>query len=414
MRNWLKQSYFTITMKKFSAHLDWIDKEFENTLQLLDSWVAINSWSENLAGLNLMAEKLKDSFAKICDQTEEIVLPEWRKINAQGALTITPLGKAISFVRRPQSKRKIFFCGHMDTVFSPQSNFQTPYRIDQEKCVGPGIADMKGGLAILLLALRAFEKSPLADEIGWEVFINPDEEIGSVGSKEIIAKKAPLYEFGLLFEPAFPDGAIVGQRKGSANYTVLVKGRSAHVGRDFHLGKSAIAALARFIVNTETFQALMPGLIMNIGQLQGGGPLNIVPNLASCKINARFNESEDLYKIDQKLQAFAALENQLSGMKIEIHREATRFPKNVDKKTEILYQQFKECAALLNQELIMRPTGGVCDGNTLASAGLANLDTLGAVGGDIHTEGEYILVDSIRQRAKLLALFLLNYAEKKV
>lgn len=397
-------------MKKFSTHLNWIDREFDTTFSLLESWIEINSWSENLPGLQIMAKKLKAVFEPLGDRAQEISLSPFKRIELQETSTIS-LGKALSIVKRPHAKRKIFFGGHMDTVFPPTSSFQKIERLNAEKIIGPGAADMKGGLAILYLGLKAFEKSPLAEEIGWEVFINPDEEIGSVGSKKIFIEKANDYDIGILFEPSFSDGAIVGQRKGSANYTILAKGKAAHVGRDFHLGKNAVTALARFIVQLETLQAAA-GLTVNVGNIQGGGPLNIVPDLALCKINIRFNDTEDLYFFEQKLQELAATEKKLTGITIEVHKDASRPPKLLDEKTEMLYQQFKECASVLDQQLFLRPTGGVSDGNILAHAGLPNLDTMGAIGGSIHTHEEYIFTDSIRQRAKLLALFLMNYADK--
>lgn len=398
-------------IRKYSSHLDWIDKEFKSSVKLLESWVDINSWSENPAGLNKMSEMLKTAFFPLGDHVAEISLKPFKRIELRETLSV-PLGKLLSIVKRPQAKRKILMGGHMDTVFPPECNFQKSSLPSSDKMIGPGCADMKGGLAILYMGIQAFEKSPFAEEIGWEIVINPDEEIGSVGSKKILSEKAAHYDIGIWFEPSFSDGAIAGQRKGSANFTIMAKGIPAHVGRDFHLGKSAVTALARFIVKLETFQDIAEGLTINVGNIQGGGPLNIVPDLALCKINIRFNQNEDLYSIEQKLQDLATIELNQTGIAIEVHRDLSRPPKFLDEKTENLYQQFKECASMLDQQLFLRPTGGVSDGNILANAGLPNLDTMGAIGGNIHTNEEYIFIDSLQQRSKLLALFLMNYADK--
>lgn len=397
-------------MKKFIPYLDLIDHASSEALILLETWVNINSWTENLDGISQMADQLKSTFGSLSDRVKETPLQPIKKIGLQN-ISELKIGNFLSLSKRSDAKRKILLGGHMDTVFPPTSSFWQA-KIVEDKMIGPGTADMKGGLIVLYLGLLAFEKSPFATKIGWEIFVNPDEEIGSIGSKKILKSLAPQFDIGILFEPSFSDGAIVGQRKGSANYTIIAKGKAAHVGRDFHLGKSAITALARLIVKLETLQNQAAGLTINIGHIQGGGPVNIVPDLALCKINIRFSHNNDLLYVDKTLLELSNEEKETTGISIEIHKEACRPPKLLDQKTEILYQQFKKCAAELNQPLFVRPTGGVCDGNILAHEGLANLDTMGAIGGNIHTPEEYIYLESIPQRAKLLALFLMNYAEQ--
>lgn len=398
-------------MKKFSSYLKYIDAEFKNSLKLLENWVNINSGTENQAGLQHMAEALRGTFELLSTHAEAIPLSAWNKLDAHGVPIQIPLGKALSFTNfRPEAKHKVLFAGHMDTVFPEHSPFQKMHKIDAERFGGPGTADMKGGLVILYLGLKAFEESPYAPKISWEVFINPDEEIGSVGSKPLLVERAPKYDFGLLFEPAYADGALVGQRKGSANYTILAKGKAAHVGRDFHIGKSAISALARYIVKAETLQKMAAGITVNFGHIQGGGPVNIVPDLATCRLNVRFNTLDDQNMVHQKLFALAAEESAEEGINLEVHLEVERPPKPFDKKTEMIYQKLTTCASILDQPLFLRPSGGVSDGNILAKAGLPNLDTLGAIGGNIHTHDEYIQTESIKTRAKLLALFLMQEA----
>ena len=267
---------------------------------------------------------------------------------------------------------------------------------------------MKGGLVILYLGLKAFEASPYAPKISWEVFINPDEEIGSVGSKPLLVERAPQYDFGLLFEPAYADGALVGQRKGSANYTILAKGKAAHVGRDFHIGKCYLSFSAIHWSSAHKKWRQESRLIL--GTFKVVAQSILFPTSPPVGENVRFNTFEDQDMLHQKLFALAAEESAEEGINLEVHLEVERPPKPFDKKTEIIYQQLKECASILDQPLFLRPSGGVSDGNILAKAGLPNLDTLGAIGGNMHTYDEYIQAESIKARAKLLALFLMQEA----
>lgn len=398
-------------MKQFNKYLELIDREYSEALTLLEHWSNINSGTENTAGLKQMGEWLEKTFSPLGDSTQFFSLQPWKKMDAKGSIAPIPLGQALSIVKRPLAKKKILLAGHMDTVFPKNSPFQNCRKVNGDKLIGPGVCDMKGGLMILYLGLKAFENSPYAENIGWEVFINPDEEIGSVGSKALLEERAAKYDFALLFEPAYSDGALVGQRKGSATFTVLAKGKAAHVGRDFHMGKSAISALARFIVKAEQIHEMSPGITLNIGHILGGGPVNIVPDLASCRINVRFNTQEDRALVAKYLEELAYSESKDEGLDVEIHLEVERPPKPLDEKTHNLYLKLQDSALKLDQTLFLRPSGGVSDGNILAAAGLANLDTLGAIGGDIHTYDEYILTDSINQRAKLLALFLMMEAK---
>lgn len=400
-------------MKKEAGFLKLIDKEHGRTLELLKEWIAINSGSENIPGLKKMLHALKEVFSPLGTSSKQIPLLPWKKLDERGKPIEIPLGEALIIEKKRENARfKILFGGHMDTVFPPTSPFQHSREKNGDILIGPGAADMKGGLAILYLGLKAFEQTPYADQISWEVIINPDEEIGSPGSKKIFEERAKSAAYGLIFEPGYSDGAIVSQRKGSANFTVLAKGRPAHAGRDFLLGRNAITALARFIVKAEKMQETISGITINFGHIHGGGPINIVPDFAHCRINIRFLQSDDLKTILKKIQELIDEENRVDGITLDLHHDLMRPPKPFDEKTQHLYQLFKECAHELDENLFVRPSGGVSDGNILAAAGLPNLDTLGAIGGNIHTHEEYIFKDSIKQRAKLLALFLMKEAQR--
>lgn len=389
--------------------IQWITTQKAQMIDKLIAWSNINSASENIDGLSEMLSVLEDSFAPLKGKIEHLSLPPRSLVSPSGELFTHPLGKAMRITKRPDAPIRIFLAGHMDTVYSPAHPFQTCAPFDGMILNGPGVADMKGGLLIMLTALEALEKHHLAKNIGWEVLINPDEEIGSIGSEHLFREAAKRNHLGLIFEPSFADGAIVSSRKGSMNFSIVARGKAAHAGRDFDKGRNAIQALARYIVAATELNDSVSGVSINPGYIQGGGPVNIVTDLAFCRFNARAIESNDFAAIKIKLEK---LINKINGDGIELsfHMESDRAPKVFDEKCRRLFDMMDECAQTEGYVLTQRPSGGVCDGNILAEEGMAVIDTLGAIGGNIHTKEEYILVDSLVQRSRLVALFLIRLA----
>lgn len=353
----------------------------------------------------MMLDALKEDFSILQAKEEVLTLPNRKTIGQDGVLRQCPSAKALRLSKRMDAKIKVFFAGHMDTVYPKDSPFQ---KAESEKGLlkGPGVADMKGGLAILLYGLNDFEKTADAKNIGWEILINPDEEIGSPASSSLFTESAKRHHLGIIFEPAFSDGAFVCERKGSANYAIIARGVESHSGRDFHQGKSAVFALCQLISAIEKLNKPDPTTTFNVGYVHGGGPVNIVPSFALCKINVRAAAKESMEKAKDALKHIVAKCEKREGIRLEMHEETARPPKELDPKTRLLFDSFRECSLELSIPFHTRGSGGVCDGNLLAAAGLPTLDTAGAVGGHIHTLNEYILVDSLKERASLLTLFL--------
>jgi glutamate carboxypeptidase len=203
----------------------------------------------------------------------------------------------------------------------------------------------------------------------------------------------------------------VSQRKGSATYTIVIRGQAAHVGRDYAQGRSAVFPLVHFIQRLETLQT--DDLILNVADVEGKGPINVVPPLASCRVNLRSSHAHLLQQASTQLQQFA-LESPQTGITFEIVQDSFRLPKPFDSKTQQLFEAYAQCAHDLGLSFETRSTGGVCDGNILAGAGLPTLDTAGAVGGALHTPDEYLLCSSLVERAKLAALFLFKLATQEI
>lgn len=394
--------------KSILSYVDWIQEDQKEMLSQLETWSNINTASTNTEGLQKQMKLLKQAFKKLNGKMEEIPLAPLEQVQSNGKIKHAPLGKILSISKHPKAPIQVFLGGHMDTVFSPSNPFQTCKRIDDNTLVGPGVADMKGGLLIMLKALEALEKSPWGGKIGWQVLINPDEEIGSMNSASFIRAAAQHKQLGLLFEPAYPDGSIVSSRKGSANYTVVAQGKAAHVGRDFELGHNAIVKLARLICEVNDLNNPSGGITVNVGVVKGGEAVNIVPDLASCRINIRAVNLEDFFLIKETLLNILTTLNERSDVTLNLYQQGERSPKIFDEAHRNLFVNLRKTSLILGSGIDWKPSGGVCDGNILFEAGVPSIDTLGAIGGKIHTQEEYILINSLVQRAQLTALFLMQ------
>jgi glutamate carboxypeptidase len=399
-------------MHSYSSSLDWIHSQEQTLLLRVKQWVAINTFSWHLKGLEQFLTLLHSSFQTLDGESSYFNLPPQKILDSDHTFQSQPLGPALIIRKRPQAPIQVLLGGHIDTVYSPMVPFHNIEESTPGIWKGPGVADMKGGIAILLTALEALERSPFAEQIGWEVLLTPDEEIGSPGSAFLYETAARHHHCGLIFEPSFPDGAFVSQRKGSVTYTIAVKGRAAHVGRDYSHGRSAVFALMRLIHKLETLQT-HEDLIINVADVEGKGPVNIVPPFASCRVNLRSSNADMLMQATARLQQFAK-ECQQEGIVIEIIQDSFRSPKPFDPSTQHLFAAYAHCAHDLNISFQTRATGGVCDGNILAGAGLPTLDTAGAVGGALHTPDEYLICSSLVERAKLAALFLFKLANRDI
>jgi glutamate carboxypeptidase len=388
----------------------------EAILNLLIKWSGINSHSYNLAGLELMREEIKKEFLRLRDSLpglkldiRELDLKEEEYIDSHGKIQKRRLGKALS-IRKLNAKPgavKILLGGHYDTVFPLDSDFRSAKFIDEDKKIlnGPGVADLKGGILVIIKALEEIEQSPCADKILWEVFLNPDEEIGSPGSAHLLEEAAQRNDIGLLYEPSLENGSLAYKRKGSGNFTLIVRGKSAHVGRDFGSGMNAILALAKLIEKINALNQKYLNIIINIGRIEGGGPLNVVPDLAIAKFNIRIDNNEDEEKILTEIKQVIN-DDPDRKVQIELYGKFNRKVKDPDIKTQNLFNLVIQCGKELGLDIKTRDTGGCCDGNNLATAGLANVDTLGVRGGAIHSSQEYVIIESLPERIKLTVSLL--------
>lgn len=378
-------------------------------MALVESLCNQNSGTMNLEGIEAVKQQLIEAYSSLGGELHVRDCGPRTIIDAQGNETKVPLGQAIHIIKRPDAKRKVLLCIHMDTVYGVDHPFQTCRMLDNGTFNGPGVADAKGGLVVMLEALRAFESSSLADQLGWEVLINPDEEIGSPGSLALIQEIAPRCDFGLLFEPGLDETHLVSWRKGSGNFTFVVCGKAAHAGRAFAEGRNAITHASKLAVAIDELNT-DPEVTFNIGKIEGGGALNVVPDLAIVRINARVRTPEEQTRVETSLAQLAESFAAADGFSVKLYGYFSSPPKPMTDGMNQVQKRIEQCSQALGIEIGWRGTGGASDGNKFAAAGLPNIDSLGPCGGKIHSQDEFLVPDSLVPRAKLSALILLSYA----
>jgi glutamate carboxypeptidase len=265
---------------------------------------------------------------------------------------------------------------------------------------------MKGGIAVMLAALEAFEALPGAKRVGYEVLLSPDEEVGSVASAPLLAELGKRAQLGMTYEPAMADGSLVDARKGSGNFSLHIRGRAAHAGRAFHDGRNAVIAAAQASLWLSNLNGQRDGVTLNVGAIDGGGPVNVVPDNAVLRFNVRVPETSDAAWIEAEIKHIVAQVGGLDGVIAHLHGGFTRPPKPLNAPQRALIAWTHAAGQALGLELKFAPSGGVCEGNNLAAAGCPNIDTLGPVGGYIHSDQEFALIPSFAERAKLSLLLL--------
>jgi glutamate carboxypeptidase len=381
----------------------------EPMLAQVEAWAAVNSGSRNLGGLGRVAGLLADAFAAL---PGAMTLRDPSPVDAvtpEGKLLPLEHGRNLHLAVRPEAAVQLLFTGHMDTVFAPDHPFQEVFWREEGVLGGPGVADMKGGLAVLLAALKAVEASPLAARLGYEVVINSDEEVGSPGSAPLIAAAARGKKAALTYEPsALPDGTLAGARPGSGNFSLVVSGRSAHAGRNPEDGRNALLAAAELALRLA--EAKSAGLSVNPARIDGGGPNNVVPDHAILRINMRPATSGDQQRAQAALENVVAEVTARRDVRIDMHGAWGRPPKPIDPRAQKLFELVRSCGADLGQPIGWRDSGGVCDGNNIAACGVPVVDTMGVRGGAIHSDSEYLIVDSLAERAQLSTLTILRLA----
>ena len=374
-------------------------------LAQVQSWSAVNTGTANLAGLARMAGMLAECFAALPGEIALVDAAPVVAVDAAGREVEQRFGQHVVLQVRPEADRRLLLTGHMDTVFPADHPFQDQRWIDADTLVGPGLADMKGGIAVILHALTAFETSPDAHRIGYDVMLNSDEETGSLASAPLIERLARGKYAALTYEPsALPDGTLAHARGGSGNYALVVTGRSAHAGRNPHEGRNAIVAAAALVIGLKGLQS--DECPVNPARIEGGAANNVVPDHAVVRFNIRPRSPAAAATFEASLAVLVGEVQQAHEVHVHAHGGITRPPKPVDRRAQALFDLVRDCGATLGQTIGWQSSGGVCDGNNIAACGVPVVDTMGVRGGAIHSPDEYLIVSSLEERAALSALVL--------
>ena len=376
----------------------------------VQNWAAINSGSGNLDGLATTANLLADAFSALPGEVTLVEPEPVDRVLSDGTVTTVAHGRHLLMTVRPECRAQLLLTGHMDTVFPADHHFQTLRWLDDSTLNGPGVADMKGGIAVMLAALQAAESSGKLAQTGYQILINSDEEVGSPSSAKLIAQLAQNKLAALTYEPALPDGTLAGERGGSGNFSIIISGKSAHAGRNPDDGRNALLAAADLALRLK--QLSREGLSVNPAKIDGGGPNNVVPDHAILRVNFRPRTPEIVQQTDMDLRRIIADIEREHDVRAHLHGSFGRPPKPIDDEAAKLFGLVKQCGADLGITVAWRSSGGVCDGNNIAACGVPVVDTMGVRGGSIHSSDEFLIVESLVERAQLSALTIMRLSEK--
>ena len=354
--------------------------------------VEIESPSDNKAAVDRLAEVIADKFSQLGGEV--------RFHNAKH------FGNHLQVNFGGKSAKPVLLLGHYDTVYPLGTLANMPCSVVGNKLTGPGVLDMKSGIALMLHALAALQEWHGKESRGElprpvNVLLVSDEEVGSDSSRRITEALAKRAAAVLVLEPAYGrQGAVKTARKGVGDYLVKVTGKAAHAGLDFQKGVNAILELARQIEKISGFTDLKKGLTVNVGIVSGGSRTNVVPAEASAQVDVRIARMKDAAGIDKKMRSLRPFNRKC---KIEITGGINRPPMERTAGVAALYEQAKAIARELGWKLGEAAVGGGSDGNFTAGLGIPTLDGLGGVGDGAHAPHEHILISELPRRAALLA-----------
>ncbi|WP_422343266.1 hydrolase [Parasphingorhabdus sp.] len=379
-------------------------------LERTETWSKVNSGTTNLEGLKIVAGQLADAFSVLPGDIQLIDPDPVEAVRPDGSVNQVQRGQHLHGSIRAEAPVRILLTGHMDTVFAADHPFQHLKWIEEGVLNGPGVADMKGGLSVMLGALQLLEQSEYAKNIGYDIMINSDEEVGSASSAALIERCAKGKVAALTYEPALPDGTLAGERGGSGNFSIIFTGKSAHAGRNPDEGRNALVAAADMAIQLKALHR--EGLSVNPAKIEGGGPNNAVPDHAILRVNFRPKSIADQEEAQITLDKLVDIIARGHDLDVHCHGGFGRPPKPIDPQSEKLFHLIKSCGAELGLEINWRGTGGVCDGNNIAACGVPVVDTMGVRGGAIHSSDEFLIADSLVERTQLSALAIMRIAAK--
>lgn len=365
--------------------VDFAGSRTESLLALLEELVAIESPTDNADGVaaaqGVLAGRFQDAGAVV-----ELVAGQ----DGFGPHLLARAGEGMD---------QVLVIGHVDTVWPMGTLAHMPYRRDGERIAGPGIYDMKGGIALIWQALAGLRDLGRKSASRVTILITSDEEVGSPTSRRLVEDLARESKAVLVYEPGvLPAGAVKTARKGVGLFRLRVRGKAAHAGNDPDRGRSAIYELARQVAKLEGFTDRASGVSLNVGVIRGGTRPNVVAAEAEAEIDLRVATIAQAAALEQ---AILGLEPSGPDMRLEVTGGLNRPPMERSAHVSELYQHVRGLAQGIGIDLPDTAVGGGSDGNFTAALGIPTLDGLGVVGAGAHADHEHIRVSHLANRLAL-------------
>lgn len=390
-----------------NALIGWLEDQDAQMLAMLERLTNINSGSLNKAGVDEMAQIFASELRQMGFSTSSLPGEVIEMPSCPGSNYSVDVADHM-LASKPGNGPRLLLMGHLDTVFPPDSPFQT-FRTEGDTIYGPGVADMKGGLVVMLYALKALAETGELDAMDMTILLNSDEEMGSLSSRKYLEEQAAEHDWGLVYESSGSD-TLTRQRKGLGQARLVVNGRASHAGGAHEQGRSAIKELAYKIVEIEQMTDYETGVTVNVGVVSGGEARNTVAPCAEALVDLRYPEPQ---QGEAAAEQFADIFGNVYSYPIDSGEITTehwinlhRPPKIPTAESDYLLEKTRAIGRLLGQELGVTDSGGGTDGSLTQAAGLPTLDSLGIAGTGAHSNREEARISSLVERAQLSALLI--------
>ncbi|QKY71546.1 M20 family peptidase [Lentibacillus sp. CBA3610] len=375
---------------------EYIEKDFDAMLGMLEELVNIDSGSYNKEGIDQVGHVLKNKYEELGYLITE--------------KEIQSFGNNLVIRHKEAVKPEILIVAHMDTVFPEGTAKERPFTIADGKAYGPGVIDMKSSLVMLYFSLKALIENNISGYENVEIVLNSDEEIGTESSRELIENAAEDKKCVLVLEPAREDGSIVSARRGMGYYSLKVKGKGAHSGIDPESGISAIEELAHKIIDLQALSEPEENLNVNVGLIKGGTSVNTVAPAAEAEIDVRISTVNQGKIIDEKIKKIGS-KTTIKGTILDLTGGINRPPMEFNEGVQTLVKIIQHEGKKLGLDIKHTATGGGSDASFTAAMNVPTVDGMGPVGGKQHSKDEYLLVDSFKERT-ILFINVLKYLSK--
>lgn len=372
----------------------WLRSSLPDQIGFLEKIVRINSHTKNIDGVNTIQSVFHDELSALgLDVTRVPIAGSGDLLIARNCGDADPA---------------ILLSGHVDTVHPVSSTF-IEFRTSGDRLIGPGSLDMKGGLVIMLWALKALRNFGVLDEIPLRVVLNSEEEIGSPNSRTQLKKIAAVSSYALVFEWGRDNNSLITRRKGIRGFKIRATGKKAHSGNALAEGRNAIEAISHAVLAAQKCTDYGSGVTLSVNQIAGGTSSNTVPDEAWASCDVRSPTFGGMESIRMQLDEIAK-SNPVDGTSLLIEEEAGMDPLEETASSAQLFESFRACATAVGETFskVTAPLGGASDANIIAGCGVPTIDGLGPLGDGAHTDSEYSVLSSYTGRTASLAVWLLR------